>query len=170
MIFGEQQAEEIKTIKGRNITLQLSDADCDRLLALAGEHGLTVAELLQNFIGDLVDGTYSNGSDERMYAQSWFGRCGFGMFPENTLLRWLLQEGRDPDDFLTAWEENELYKEDPKKYCEDQDEEYDPEDPFWFESEVQDVMESWEPDGEPDMKKEIQQIRDYLADCQSFKG
>jgi thioredoxin 1 len=27
-----------------------------------------------------------------------------------------------------------------------------------------------EPDGEPDMKKEIQQIRDYLADCQSFKG
>jgi hypothetical protein len=31
-------------------------------------------------------------------------------------------------------------------------------------------MESWEPDGEPDMKKEIQQIRDYLADCQSFKG
>lgn len=170
MIFGKQQAEEIKTIKGRNITLQLSDADCDRLLKKAGEHGLTVAELLQNFIGDLVDGTYSNGSDERMYAQDWFGRCGFGMFPEKTLLRWLLQQGNDPQDFLYAWEENELYKEDPKKYCEDQDEEYDPEDPFWFESEVQDAMESWEPEETPDMKKEIQEIRDYLADCQSFKG
>lgn len=170
MIFGKQQAEEIKTIKGRNITLQLSDADCDRLLALAGEHGLTVAELLQNFIGDLVDGTYSNGSDERMYAQSWFNRCSFGMFPEKTLLRWLLHKGHNVDDFLTAWDENELYKKDPEKYCEDLDEEYDPEDSFWFEDEVQDVMERWEPEGTPDMKKEIQEIRDYLADCQSFKG
>ncbi len=170
MVWGDQQKEEIKTIKGRNITLQLSDADCDRLLKMAGEHGLTVARLLQNFIGDLVDGTYSNGSDERMYAESWFDRCGFGMFPEETLLRSLLQEGQNPDDFLTAWEENKLYKEDPEKYCKDLGQVYDPEDPFWFETDLQEMMEYWKPEGEPDMEREIQVIRDYLADCQNFKG
>ena len=53
--------------------MKLSDADCDRLARKRGEHGLT--------IGDLVGGTYSNGSDERDYADQWFG-----MFPEPTLL------------------------------------------------------------------------------------
>lgn len=52
----------------------------------AGEYGLTIGELIENFVGDLVDGTYSNGS-ERMYAQQWFERCWFGMFPEPSLLQ-----------------------------------------------------------------------------------
>ena len=36
--------------------------------------------------GSDLCGTYSNGSDERMYAEQWFERCWFGMFPEHTLL------------------------------------------------------------------------------------
>lgn len=55
--------KEIKTVKERSITLKLSDADCDRIAKKAGRSGLTVATLLENFIGDLVGGTYSNGSD-----------------------------------------------------------------------------------------------------------
>lgn len=47
--------------------MNLSDADVRRLAEKSGEGGLTISELLENFIGDLVDGTYSNGSDERMY-------------------------------------------------------------------------------------------------------
>ena len=87
------------TIKERTITLKLSDADCDRLLEKAGRCGMTVAELLQNFIGDLVDVTYSHGSDERIYAQEWFDRCGFSMVPEESLLRHLLENGVDLEDF-----------------------------------------------------------------------
>ena len=45
--------------------MKLSDADCDRLARKCGEHGLTIGELIENFVGDLVGGTYSNGSDER---------------------------------------------------------------------------------------------------------
>ena len=65
MSYGEQQVEELKTIRERNITVKLSDADCNRLARKCGEHGLTVGELIENFIGDLVDGTHSNGSDEK---------------------------------------------------------------------------------------------------------
>lgn len=80
--YEEQQTE---TIRERKIAVKLSDEDCDRLARLCGTHGLTIGELIENFIGDLC-GTYSNGSDERMCAEQWFDRCWFGMFPEPTLI------------------------------------------------------------------------------------
>jgi hypothetical protein len=79
MRFNKEQEKEIGTIKERTITLKLSDADCERIAKKAGEHGLTVGMLLENFIGDLIDGTYSNGSDERDRAEQWFERCWFGI-------------------------------------------------------------------------------------------
>lgn len=94
-----EQSKEIKSIKKRKIYLELSDEDVDRVCKKAGVVGLNVSELLQNFIGDLVDGTYSNGSDERMYASQWFERCWFGMFPEKSFLRYLI-EWNETDDFL----------------------------------------------------------------------
>lgn len=169
MVWSEQQAEEIKTIKGRNITLQLSDADCDRLLALAGEHGLTVAELLQNFIGDLIDGTYSNGSDERMYAKDWFSRCGFGMFPEHMLLRYLLKNGYDVDDFVTAWDEQENYQEHPEEYTEEKADLGEGE-KLWFEEDLEEMLDGWEIEKGREISKEVVHCREYLSECQGFKG
>lgn len=87
------QEQEIQTIRERTITLQLSDADLNRIIDKAGSAGLKVEQLLQNFIGDLVDGTYSNGSDERMYAEQWFDRCGFEMTAPNSFVRFLLNQG-----------------------------------------------------------------------------
>jgi hypothetical protein len=87
----ERQEHEISTIKEKELKINLSDADMLRLWKKAGSVGMTAGELLASFIGDLVDGTYSNGSDERMYAQQWFERCGFGMFPEKTFLRYLIE-------------------------------------------------------------------------------
>lgn len=84
------QQEEIKTIKERTITLKLSDADTQRITEKAATVGLSVSELLENFIGDLVDGTYSNGSDERMLANDWFERCGFSLDPRQTFLAFLI--------------------------------------------------------------------------------
>lgn len=89
----ERQEKEIATIKERSIGINLSDADLQRLWEKAGSVGMTAGELLASFVGDLVDGTYTNGSDERMYAQQWFDRCGFGMFPEKTFLRYLIEWG-----------------------------------------------------------------------------
>ena len=76
-----QQQEEIETIRSRTIEVKLSDADVKRISEKAAAHGLTVGELIENFIGDLVCGTYSNGSDERMYAEQWFERCWFAVYP-----------------------------------------------------------------------------------------
>lgn len=72
-----KQQKEIETIKPRKYMLMLSDADVERLAEKAGQYNLTASELLENFIGDLVDGTYTNGSDERDYADQWLKRCWF---------------------------------------------------------------------------------------------
>ena len=49
-----QQQEEIETIRSRTIEVKLSDADVKRISEKAAAHGLTVGELIENFIGDLV--------------------------------------------------------------------------------------------------------------------
>jgi len=114
-VAGEQQQKEIATIKPRTITLQLSDADCERIAKEAGKAGLTVSQLLENFIGDLVCGTYSNGSDERDLASQWYERCGFGMFPDCTLIRYLIEEWQE-DSFIEDLDELQSIKEDIAYY------------------------------------------------------
>ena len=91
----EDRKKEIETIKERTLVLKLSDADCDRILQKAASHGMTVSELLESFIGDLVDGTFTNGSDERYLAEDWFNRCGFERDDKRTLLWHLLEQNAD---------------------------------------------------------------------------
>lgn len=166
----ERQIEEIKTIKERTVTLNLSDSDCERISRLAGEHSLTVGELLTNFIGDLVGGTYSNGSDERDKANEWFERCWFGMFPEETLLRHLLLLGHDVDDFLTACDELKYYDANPQEYA---DEVADLEEgqKLWFVQEYQDNTEDFLNDHkDADIGNEIELCRNWVADRQKLTG
>ena len=89
----KEQQTEIETINPRTYHLNLSDNDVKRLALKAGECNLNVSELLENFIGDLISGTYSNGSDERMYAEQWYQRCWFAMFSDDTFLKFLLLWG-----------------------------------------------------------------------------
>jgi len=96
------QKEEIATIKEREIKISLSDADVRRLWKLAAKAGMSAGELLASFVGDLVDGTYTNGSDERMHAQAWFDRCGFSWLAPKTLLRYLI-DCDELDIFVAAW-------------------------------------------------------------------
>lgn len=109
------QSEEITTIRERDITLNLSDADVKRICEKAGSVGLTVAELLQNFIGDLTDGTYSNGSDERLFAERWFDRCWFAMdtIYDDTFLKYLLEMDM-VEEITDAWQELKRYEADAK--------------------------------------------------------
>ena len=94
MNYNDEQQKEIATIRERTFKLKLSDADVERLAMKAAEGGLTMEELLENFIGDLVCGTHSNGSDERMYAQQWYDRCHFGSYaPTLSLLQHLARNG-----------------------------------------------------------------------------
>lgn len=99
-----KQEKEIKTIKNRSITIKLSDADCERISKKAGLGGQTVSELLENFIGDLISGTYTNGSDERDRANQWYDRCWFS-WTENTLLQYLLELDYDVEEYNKHIEE-----------------------------------------------------------------
>lgn len=173
MPYGEEQEKEIATIKDRTITLKLSDADCDRIARKAGNAGMTVGCLLEYFIGDLVDGTYTNGSDERMHANDWFDRCWFGMFPEENLLRYLLDYGHDVDDFLTVYDELEYYKAHPEEFAEDLAEAGDEgEAGLWFVEEYHEYIDEFleKKKGEIDWEKEIEGCRKWLADYQQLKG
>lgn len=38
----------------------------------SGKVGLSIGELFENFVADLICGTHTNGSDERMYIKQWF--------------------------------------------------------------------------------------------------
>lgn len=118
MLF-EEREKEIESIKPREFKLELSDADLYRLKTLAGSVGMKMEKLLENFIGDLVDGTYSNGSDERELANQWFERCWFGMFPEKTFLRYLILEG-EIESFISY---HQLYEKTQKEIMELDDEE-----------------------------------------------
>lgn len=64
-----------------------------RLYERAAEASITAEELLENFIGDLVDGTHTNGSDERTRAGEWFERCWFSFDCYGSFLAYLIRDG-----------------------------------------------------------------------------
>lgn len=171
MSYKEQEAE-IKTIKERNIVLKLSDADCERISKKAGKCGLTVGRLLESFVGDLVNGTYSNGSDERMYAEQWFERCGFGMFPEETLLKYLLEYGHNIGNFIDAYDELKDYEANPEKYADEVEEAKElGEEMLSFEEEYHDYIDEFlDNHKDVDMEKEIKLCRDWLTEFEKLKG
>lgn len=167
-MFGEQKENE--TIRERNISVKLSDDDCKKITDVCGRCGLSVGELLASFIGDLVGGTYSNGSDERMYADRWFERCGFEMIAEPTLLQHLLCWGYEPEDYLDVLDNIETAKND-KKYLEEHPEEADEEEASYidddiadWEEELKDMRADWKPKKEPNMDEEIEHIKKWCEE------
>lgn len=166
----EDRKKEIETIKERTLVLKLSDADCDRILQKVTSHSMTVSELLESFIGDLVDGTFTNGSDERYLAEDWFNRCGFERDDKRTLLWHLLEQNADLENFIELYEENEEYKSPPEEF-EEQREEYEmePGDTFDFEDELQYWLDDWKL-SKLSMAEEVEAIRDYVEALRKFKG
>lgn len=109
--------KEIETITERKLSLKLSDADIEHLCVKAGIAQLTVSQLLESFIGDLVGGTYSNGSDERDAAQKWYERCGYSYnYPSNFLSYLLCKYSIEcVDDVLSLQEDIDDYTADLEK-------------------------------------------------------
>lgn len=168
----QSQKQEIETIKERTITLKLSDADCERISKKAGISSLTVAELLENFIGDLVDGTYSNGSDERDRADQWYDRCGFSWMNDDTLIHHLLYCGYDVDDFLSAYDELKYFESNPQEFADEVAELEDGE-KFWFEEDYQSYIDEFleaHKDVELEIEKEVEQCRKWYKEMQELKG
>lgn len=116
----ERQAAEIATIRPRTFKLNLSDADIDSLCEAAARLKTTPAELITGFIQDYVCGTYTHGSDERMYAEQYVDRCCYGLGLPETLLSWAAGDGYclerlidSVDDMDTITQEIEYLREHP---------------------------------------------------------
>lgn len=146
--------------------MKLSDEDCMGILERAGEHGLTVAELLENFIGDLVEGKHSNGSDEREFADRWFKRCWFA-YPEDTLLHYLLVCEYDPKKYLDTLNNIENAEIELNKYHNEEDFQYLKEDIADWKEELEEIIEDWNPE-EPNMKEEIDQLKKWVKEYQEL--
>ena len=175
--MSREQDEEIKTIKERMIAVRLSDADCVRLAEKCGRNGLTVAELLENFIGDLVGGTFTNGSDEERCANEWFDCCWFGMKPEPTLLQHLLDNWMDPEEYLEIFEavkdaraELDDLKEHPEEEGAEESASCLKDFVVHKEKELEEMRSGWNPEGEPDMDLEVRRIKNWVRDRDALKG
>ncbi|MGN0678352.1 MAG: molecular chaperone GrpE [Oscillospiraceae bacterium] len=89
----ERQSAEIETIKPRTFKINLSDADVKRLFEKATRNGITPEEIIENYLGDLLCGTRTNGSDERDLADAYFNRCHYNLGASTTFLRWAVDCG-----------------------------------------------------------------------------
>lgn len=72
--------------------LKLSTVDVKELYVMAGKEGLEPEELLEGFLSDLLGNDRSHGSDERMLAEQWFERYRASISPEETFLKYVLEE------------------------------------------------------------------------------
>ena len=84
-------------LRQRNFAVELTDRDAAAFLEMCYRNGTDPAEVLAGFINDLVCGSHTRGSDERMYAQQYFERCCYDLCAPETFLRYLLDSGYLPD-------------------------------------------------------------------------
>lgn len=172
----EATSYENATTEERTVAIKLSDTDCEKIYNLCGEYSITISGLLQGFIGDLIDGTYTNGSDERMCARNYFERCWFTMFPEQTLLRWLLSMGYDVyDDFLevidnieTAYAEMEYYKKDPSVFGEGEIDSLKEDIKIWEERIMEIKTDFLKNNKEANWEKEVHKVNEWWKEKQHF--
>lgn len=89
--------------KTYNFAISLCEDDVKALIRKSLAVGMTAEELIYAFIGDLVDGSATRGSDERMYLDQWFSRCNFSLFSNNHLLQ-SLGDLESIDEFISLHE------------------------------------------------------------------
>lgn len=82
------QKKEKETLKERTVTLRLTDDDCKRLMNRCSYAGMSVPELLEQFIADLTGGAFCNGSDECELVTKWYFRSQFCPCNPANLIQW----------------------------------------------------------------------------------
>ena len=84
----------------RRVTLQLSDEHCEEILRICGSRNLTVSQLLETFLKDLLGEEPSVfESNECALAKRWLDEYDFHHKPNNTLLTFLHEYGVDVQEF-----------------------------------------------------------------------
>jgi len=142
-------------LKLRSIQMNLSDRDLLQLAEKCGRSGISIQDLFEIFVGDLIGGTFYSGSDESSLADQWYERHGFTWMNEKELLPSLLKRGSLADvvEFLESWDE--------LTYLKDHPDEAGPEDQ-WLHDGIEDTLEGFEREvTEEDIKKVREWVNEY---------
>lgn len=157
-------------VSERTVGIQMSDEDAEKLSALAAKHGMTAGELLSSFVGDLICGSQTNGSDEREFAELWLNRC-YGYWDDDSLLAHLANS--DPDvnaavgEFLTQYDDWKLSLEHPEQFSDEFAE--CPGEKLYCQMVVEDYLIGWShADAIPD--EEIKRCRQWLLEANQLNG
>lgn len=157
-------------VSERTVGIQMSDEDAEKLSAIAANHGKTVSELLSGFVGDLICGSQTNGSDEREFAELWLSRC-YGYWEDDSLLAHLANS--DPDvnaavgEFLTQYDDWKLSLEHPEQFSDEFAE--CPGEKLYCQMVVEDYLRGWShADDIPE--EEIKRCRQWLLEANQLNG
>ena len=168
--------------KKRAFNLELTDEDLKDFITKCYQDGTTPAEVLEGFINDLIAGSRTRGSDERMYAGQYYERYGYGFFfsgEYRTFTQWLLREYGDYslkeiidslDDIKSFEEEIAYLKEHPDECEEGEIEDLEAEIKGSTEDIKQYYQEYTEDTRNPDTLEEgIKGVREYLDMIERIK-
>lgn len=156
--------------KTRNVVLNLTDGQCEILTKICGESSLPVGELISSFVEDLTAEKKEN--DGVKYANQWLEKREFSKKAEDSLLRHLLENSYDPQDYLNDLEYLESLTEDKKSYIinnkEDENyldiiKEYD-EEIITCKDGIKVWEEGWKQKESADMKKEIRKMEEWVEE------
>ena len=157
--------------KTRNVVLNLTDGQCEILTKICGESSLPVGELISSFVEDLT-AAEEKESERAKYANQWLENREFSKKAEDSLLRHLLKNSYDPQDYLNDLEYLESLTEDKKSYIinnkEDENyldiiKEYD-EEIITCKDGIKVWEEGWKQKECADMKKEIRKIEEWAEE------
>lgn len=168
-------------LRQRNFAVELTDRDAAAFLEMCYRNGTDPAEVLAGFINDLVCGSHTRGSDERMYAQQYFERCCYDVCAPETFLRYLLNYD-ELTTLLDCMETRQDAADDLAYYAEHPD---DPDGTADFLQDLRDVVQ--EADAEiqkiyteytahtkheqPEtLETGLQAVREYIKNLDSMKG
>lgn len=86
------------------IGVKLSKNDLEELCYKAGVAGVTVGTFVSDIIGDIVDGLYSGGSDERYLMIEWLKRRYDICYLSRSFLSFCVSNGYYVDDVIDAYD------------------------------------------------------------------
>lgn len=102
--------------KERNIVIELTDEEVDMISIKCGLYGLSVSQLLELFIVDLVRSERNNGTLQCNNANNWFDYSWFGYEEAENILSFLLSRGYDIEDFMNLLDDIQEFEESLEEY------------------------------------------------------
>ena len=151
--------------------LNLTDGQCEILTKICGECSLPVGDLISSFVEDLT-AVEEKENERAKYANQWLEKREFSKKTEDSLLRHLLKNSYDPQDYLNDLEYLESLTEDKKSYIinnkEDENyldiiKEYD-EEIITCKDGIKVWEEGWKQKESADMKKEIRKMEEWAEE------